>query len=203
VTQYLWSEAREQAVRLFRGDLPRPETEQAVLSVFQREPRRVVEAIEHVGRQVERGGIHSGWAVLRAHLRQLSTGAAEVAASDEDERQHRIGLAEEWIRTAGLHFDRRSEVEDELFGERGRLRPYAGDQVLCLRLVGLWERERPSGERVEHEAAERLRRHGETRRLAQAVARAGRPQGLAPCDWLAVGGAEGQGGKGPGEPGRA
>jgi hypothetical protein len=160
VTSYLWSEARERGIRLF-GDAPGPELEHELIEWFQARPRQVVEAIEHVGREVEQGKVHSGWAVVRARLRRLSD-TTEVVASDESERKRRVALVEQWLRTAGLYFDRRSEIEDELFGEWGRLRDLGGDRVLRRRVVELWERERPTGERVEYAAAERMRRHAES-----------------------------------------
>jgi hypothetical protein len=163
MSDFVWAEVRAQAVRLFRGDHPHPETEQDVLDVFKRDPRRVVEAIEHVGRQVGRGGVNSGWAVLRAHLQRGEACVADVVVSDDAERGKRVAQAESWLRHAGMHFASEAEVVDELFGDRGRLRAWAGDELLRERLLDLWRELRPLGEQVEREALERAEQYNRAR----------------------------------------
>lgn len=167
MTHYVWAEVRERAVRRFRGDEPRAETEQAVLDVFQREPRRVIEAIEHVGQEVERGGVRSGWAVLRAHLGRAENAVPNVVATDESERARKVALAETRIRNAALLIDRQDELEDELFGERGLLKAWADDEALRRQVVEFWREQRPTGERIEREAEERMAHYRETRDAAE------------------------------------
>jgi hypothetical protein len=163
MSDYVWAEVRAQAVHLFRGDQPLTETEDYVLDVFQREPRRVVEAVEHIGRQVERGGVNSGWAVLRAHLRRGEACVADVVVSDDAEREQRVALAESWLRHAGMHFVSEAEVTNELFGDRGRLRPWADDELLRERLLDLWRELRPLGEQLEREELERAEQYNRAR----------------------------------------
>jgi hypothetical protein len=130
VTEYVWADVRQRAIRRFHGELPHADTEAAILDVFERHPQRVVETIDHVARQ---GKARSFWAVSLAELKRVDyTGRVTVS-----ERAQRIAQAEEWIRHAGLHFDREDEVVDELF-VRGRLSPYAEDESLRERLIDLW-----------------------------------------------------------------
>jgi hypothetical protein len=65
-----------------------------------------------------------------------------------------VGRAEAWIRNAGFHLDE-SELEDELFGDRGRLRDRAGDVILRSRLRSYWWSYQPARRRLEAEEAER------------------------------------------------
>ncbi len=129
--------------------MPHDETEQVVREVFKRSPRLVVDAVEHVGERVQRGKVHNGWAVLLVHLRRAES-STELVVTDESERARRIAQAEEWVRNAGLLFVSEAEVEDELFGERGRLRTWA-DDVVRERLLTLWREQRPTGEQIERE----------------------------------------------------
>ena len=148
MTEYNWAEVRARAVALFR-DVPHDETEQVVREVFKRSPRLVVDAVEHVGEQVQRGTVHNGWAVLRVHLGRAES-STELVVTDESERERRIAQAEGWVRNAGRLFDCEAEVEDELFGERGRLRAWADDPVR-EHLLTLWREQRPTGEQIERE----------------------------------------------------
>jgi hypothetical protein len=171
VTDYVWRDVLERAVRLF-GDVPHAATEQAVLEAFERSPALVAAAVEHVGQQVAAGSVRSGWAVLRARL-ERSSAAGEVVADDELERGQRVTLAERWVRTAGVHFDRESEVDDALFGEHGRLRAWAGDELLRARLLELWHADRPRGEQVERDELERAARWREVRKRLESERRRG------------------------------
>lgn len=176
MTQFVWSQVRADAVRQFDGETPRAELEQEVINAFERSPVRVIEEIKRVA--TAPGEIRSRWAVLRSRLATASV-SGEIVVTDTSERDRRVAWAERWVRTAGLHFERRSEVADELFGELGRLRQWAqvvwlendlgrrtgeytiaGDELLSTRLLALWELERPKGQLVEAEmervAAERV-----------------------------------------------
>jgi hypothetical protein len=123
MSQYVWSEVRAKAVQLFNGERPRAETEQAIIDAFEREPRRVTEAVDHIGHEVERGKVRSGWEVLRVHLTRSDENVRELVVSDESEQARLIVVAETRVRNVCCHYDRPSEVESELFGERGLLTP--------------------------------------------------------------------------------
>jgi hypothetical protein len=148
-------------VTLF-GDEPGPELERELVERFRENPRFVAETIEQVGHDVKRGSVHAGWPVARARLRRADD-VPDVVADDEAERIRKVALAETWIRNAGLLLDRRDELEDELFGERGRLKPWADDELLRRRLVELWQEQRPTGEQIEREVEERMTHYREIR----------------------------------------
>lgn len=72
--------------------------------------------------------------------------------------------AEKWMRTAGLHFARPDEVDDELFDEtRGMLREFRNDAEVHERMYALWSELRPVGEQVELEVERRAERWREAR----------------------------------------
>jgi hypothetical protein len=163
MTSYVWSDVRERASRRFGGQLPHGEVEAAIVAVFEGQPQHVLDAIDHVAQLFEQGRVRSPWALVRSHLERAEE-AGRVAASGKVERAQRIVQAEEWIRHAGLHFDREDEVVDELFGERGRLKAWTDDAELRDRLLDLWRERRPSGERVEADAERRMREYGALRK---------------------------------------
>lgn len=164
---YEWITYRERAVELF-GQGPDGLLEQRVIAVFREHPTLVIEAIEHVGRRFSQGKIHTPWVILAKHVEQAVKPLEEVSATDERDREKRIRRAEGWMRAAGMHCDRWSEVEDELFGERGLLRMWRSDETLRQRMARLWKAVRPAGELLEQQAEERDRAYRERPRLSAA-----------------------------------
>lgn len=153
---YVWTEQRERAAEAFGGRYPDAELEAEVMGVFSERPAFVVDAIDDVANAFKAGRIHSPWPFLRA---KLNAPQAELVVTDESERLRKIAAAEQWLRSAGLHFDRQAEVEDELYGDTGRLRAWASDEQLRERLLGLWRELASLGAQVEAEALERAREH--------------------------------------------
>jgi hypothetical protein len=148
-----WIVVRERAVGSFGGELPHAEAEAAVVEAFKRTPQAVIDAIEQIAASKRQGMVRSGWAVLRVHVAKMAqTSIASVIVSDADERARRVANAHAWLRNAGIHFDRESEIEDALFGERGALRAWADDRELVASMLALWRELRPEGERLEAEA---------------------------------------------------
>lgn len=94
-------------------------------------------------------------------LTGLRSGAGPEQRYDS-ERGRLIHLAERWIENVGLLYDREDDVVDELFGDRGLLRHYAGDAQLQTRLTALWRQHRPRGEQTEREQVERAERNAKT-----------------------------------------
>jgi hypothetical protein len=74
-----------------------------------------------------------------------------AAYSEEPEVQRAL----RWIRTAGCHFEHEGELEEELFGERGRLRDRGGEPELVRFCLACWRHHRRRGERAEREELER------------------------------------------------
>jgi hypothetical protein len=112
--------------------------------------------------------VRSGWAVLRHRLEAATEARSDVRVTAPDEREARLAAAEVWMRHAGLHVASEGEVLDELFGERGRLRAWASDDALQLRLLELWRRVRPEGEQIEREELERAEHHKRARAAVEA-----------------------------------
>lgn len=87
------------------------------------------------------GRITSPWAFLRSTMRKLEQ-HRPVPEAAGPERDTAIRLAETWIRNAGLHAPL-DQALDELYGDRGRLRPWQDDHALHTRIVALWHNQQP------------------------------------------------------------
>lgn len=160
---YDWPTVRAVAVRGFGGELPHAQTEQNVLDAFQLQPTAVVRAISEVSADYQAGKVRSGWAILRKRLLQVQP-ASSVAVPETDDRGRDLRRAETWIRNAGIHFDRESEVADELFGHGGILAAYASEEAVRLTMLELWRQLRPRSVQVEAEALERAEKWKRDRR---------------------------------------
>ena len=183
---FYWPDVREQAVRRFRGDLPRAETEAQIIEAFEARPRSVVNAIDQVASDIDRGSdIRSPWAVLRSKVWGAAGVGKPVTATDEGERERAVMFARRWIITAGLHSDRVDEVLDEVF-ERGvsdcrfgksvDLRPFRYDQELRDDLAALWREHRPAGQQLERDELERAAAWKATREAREKFHRLRRAQ---------------------------
>lgn len=162
---YVWSDVRDKAVRSF-DEIPNGTTENAVIEVFRDHPALVVATIEGIAERKKLGKVRSGWAVLKAEVQRVSA-VEDIVVNDEGERTRALARAETWMRTTGVHLDRESEVEDELFGEHGRMKRWQNDDLIRQKLLALWEKERPRGVAVEEEAENRARHWVETRKQAK------------------------------------
>lgn len=152
-TTVSWASVRQGAIKTFH-EIPHAAVEQEIIDVFAVQPQVVIDAIERLAARVESGHVRSGWAVLRKELARAVEAPSSVTV-ELDDRERRVANAERWLRNAGVHFDRESEVLDELFGERGTLKAWAGDELLRGRLLELWRTLRPKGERAEVAELER------------------------------------------------
>lgn len=161
-----WEETRELAVKSFRGELPRAETEQDIIEAFQARPSAVLDALEQVKHAFANGQARSGWAVWRKRVQRDNLPAVIVDVADD--REKRVASTERWLRHSGYHFDRESEVLEELFGDLGSLREWQQDELLRQRMASLWRSVRPLGEQVERETAEASRRYIEWRKQMDA-----------------------------------
>lgn len=175
-----WSDVRADAVRYFNGELPRAELEQSVMDIFEQQPQVVIAALERVAARFSAGKIRSGWAIWKMELENASAPAdVEVDLGDRDRA---IRCAELWLHNAGLHFDREEEIEDELFGDWGVLRPWRDEEALRERLLSQWRaRERPRGVQIETESAEAT---AERKRIAAKLAAAATTIPEPEADWI-------------------
>jgi hypothetical protein len=149
---YDWPTTRAQAIFNFGGDAPRADLEQRIMEVFAENPTLVIKAIEVVTKNYHAGKVRSPWAILDLNLKEATRPGTPLTATDTNDKTKRIARAEQWIRNTGAHYDRETEIVDELFGDRGLLQQYAAETSLVARMTTLWEQHRPEGIRIEEEA---------------------------------------------------
>jgi hypothetical protein len=125
VTTYDWPTIRADAIARFGGDAPRAELEQQIIDTFEQHPQLVVLAIDKIADGYQTGRIRSPWAVLKTHIERAAQPGADIQAEDTTQKQKRIQRAEAWIKAAGIHFDRQTEILLELFSGSGLLASYA------------------------------------------------------------------------------
>lgn len=119
MTTYEWSVIRDKCVEWF-GDTPSKPTELAIVTVFKERPAAVIRELQTIAGLVSTGEARSGWALARHRIARLD--AIDAVATDTSEREDAVRRALAWVRGAGRHYDRESEVVDELYGDRGPLR---------------------------------------------------------------------------------
>lgn len=180
-----WEDLALQTAERFGGTLPHPETAAAIAAVHAKAPHAVERAIDRVAIEYEDGGIRSPWGILRSRVKQITTETA--AAGRANDRDKTIARAEQWIRNAGLHYDRTSEIEHALFGNAhleptpdkdGQPITSPGDTLirnppphLRQKLVDLWTDLRPIGEQIEQDAIDRGLRYQQQREELQQAKR--------------------------------
>ncbi len=168
-----WQTELARALNLFGGDTPSTTLEQDLLDAFKDHPQAVTNAITKIGKAYEAGKIHSPWGALKAEIpKQIN---ADIRVGDGHERTQAIANAEQWLRNAGLMYDRWTEVDDELF-ERGYLQPWKRDAKLRDRLETLWQDLRPTGIQTEHDEIARAEAWKANRTLIETLPKVPHPQ---------------------------
>lgn len=173
---YDYSELRNRVIEA-AGDTPSEALETRIVEVFRRHPAAVVQGVEHVLHEYERGTIRSPWGVLAVHVEKLAAQierASDIAVTDSDKQRRAHVVARQWMHSVGIHYDRWAEVEDELrngftSGMTGGLK--LTDEEALSEMYALWQELRPIGERIEQEAIERARVRTEQRRAILAAAK--------------------------------
>lgn len=190
MTVYTWSQLRTQAIELFDGQTPGGQLEHDIVQHFQEHPQAVAAAIKRIGERFAVGTVTSPWGMLRADLNRRMAGG-EVTATDTTDRERAIVRAEQWVKAAGCHFDRASEVEHELFGDArlhpteyaptgemiisssdGLLSAWGDDLVLRQRMIDVWQSERPRGVRAEADLEARAAKYRDDQQMAREARRA-------------------------------
>lgn len=162
-----WHTELARALNLFGGDTPSTTLEADLLAAFQQHPQAVTNAITKVGKGYEAGKIHSPWGALKAEIpKQIN---ADIRVGDGNERSRGIANAEQWLKNAGLMFDRFTEIEVELFDGNGYLEPWKRDIKLRHRIEELWNDLRPTGIATEHAELERAAAWRATRDTIEAL----------------------------------
>lgn len=153
-----WQEALEAITEGFQGRGPfNADEEGKVMRAWRDSPASVMDLATKAAHSYAAGTISRPWAWLAAAADGAKTKrprpdtvANPVLELDAAERRARA-----WMRTAGPHFDRWEEVEDELFGDRGPLHAWRSDSALLDEWREQWEQARPAGVRAELAAAMR------------------------------------------------
>ncbi len=166
-----WQTLRNQFMRQIGGDPPGANLEDELIQAYTNHPDVVERSIEKIALAHQAGKIRSPWGALKHEVAKAVDGARNPTHERGSTRERAIQRAEQRVRNEFVHYDRWSEVEDELFGERGTLREHRTPE-LYERMETLWTQLRPLGELVEHEAEERSRIRRE--RLAE-IAKTNRP----------------------------
>jgi hypothetical protein len=135
--EYSWNQLRDNFINATH-DNPSAPVEERVLIVFRESPALVEASMGKVIAAQAAGRVRSPWPFLATVVEQHASGAGDVIVRDEDEKANAVRLAERWLRNAGVHFDRWSEVQEELF-ERGMLRPWADDEQLRANILLSWQ----------------------------------------------------------------
>jgi len=168
-----WQSEYARALKLFGGDTPSATLEQDILDAFCDHPQAVTNAITKIGKAFAAGKIRSPWGALKSEIpKQISR---DIHVGDGRERDNAIKCAEQWMINAGCMFDRWSEVQDYLYGDRGSLRYWRNDKELEQRIYDLYAEQRIKGEVIEAEELERaeawrLSRYGLREDQADALA---------------------------------
>lgn len=144
-----WEDLIYQTAERFGGTTPHPDTAAAIAAVYAKSPSAVIRAIDRVAQEHEDGNIRSPWGILRSRVQQITVTTKSNARANDTEKA--VARAEQWMRTTGLHYDRATELLDELYGDRGRLRDHPQTRD---RMLELWRELRPEGERLDAEAVE-------------------------------------------------
>ncbi len=166
-----WHTEYARALNLFGGDTPSATLEQDLLDSFKDHPQAVTNAITKIGKAYAAGKIHSPWGALKAEIpKQIDR---DIHVGDGAERSRAIANTEQWIRNAGLMFDRWSEVELEIYHDY--LGPWRADIKLRHRMEELWNDLRPTGIQVEHEELERADHWKQTRATLDALPKVPHP----------------------------
>lgn len=158
-----WPTTRARIIDAFDGELPGANLEAAIVDLYETNPAAVINAIDSVATSLKTGKINSGWAVLKAAAAKKITQQTNPTVN----REKLIRNADQWLRNAGLMYDRWHELEDELFGDHGRLKTIATDK-LRRRYLDAWTTVRVDGVVVEQAELERAERWKSTRVAAQA-----------------------------------
>ena len=144
-----WHTEYARALETFGGDTPSATLEQDLLDAYTTHPQAVHNAITKIGKAYAAGRIHSPWGALKAEIpKQIKR---DITVGEGTEQTRALANAEQWMRNAGLHYDRWSEVQEALAAYPA-LTPASTN-----RLHDLWEQTRPTGERLDQDEHDRAK----------------------------------------------
>ena len=152
--------------------------EQTIIDAYELHPTAVIREVEAVAQDLKSGLIRSAWAILAKRCERIIAPPSNPTMKTGLDKEKAIAHAEQWVRATGIHYDRDTEIQEELFGDRGLLRAYTqitleetsrnteghpiyaptqptGDLALIEQMTKLWEQHRPAGIAIEQDAEHR------------------------------------------------
>jgi hypothetical protein len=129
-----WQTLRNQFMRDIGGDPPGSHLEDTLIDAYADHPELVQRSFEKITLGHKAGKIRSPWGALKTEVEKVIAGTRNPTHEPGTKRDKAIQRAEQWMRTAGMHYDRESEIEDELFGVRGMLQEYIETKPRILEL---------------------------------------------------------------------
>lgn len=145
-----WQTLRNEVIQA-TGDIPGPHLENELITRYAENPTLVERAVEKILAGYAAGKIRSAWGALKTELARASDPANNPTHDHAASRHKAVTRAEQWLKNAGVHFDRQSELLDELFGERGILREHDTPE-LRAHILAQWQPEIGQRIQAEHEA---------------------------------------------------
>jgi len=155
-----WQTIRNTFMRAIGGDPPGAALEDTLIQAYSEHPDAVERSFEKITLAHAAGKIHSPWGALKAEVAKAVDAARNPTHDTGKSRSTALARAENWVRTTGIHYDRETEVEDELYGARGSLLQHPETKP---RILELWNELRPLGVILEQEADERGHRYQQQR----------------------------------------
>lgn len=157
-----WQTLRNQFMRAIGGDPPGAALEDELIQAYTDHPDAVERSFEKITLAHAAGKIRSPWGALKTEVAKAVDAARNPTHDRGASKTKAVQRAEQRIRNELVHYDRETDVIDELFGPRGTLRDHHTPD-LEQRLVALWRELRPLGELSEHEHKQYLARYAEQR----------------------------------------
>lgn len=157
-----WQTLRNQFMRDIGGDPPGSALEDELIQAYAANPDVVERSFEKIALAYKAGKIRSPWGALKTEVGKALDAARNPTHDRGSSRTKAIQRAEQRMRNELLHYDRWSEVEAEIFGERGTLKDHH-TPALRERMETLWNEHRPLGITTELEHETRMARYAEQR----------------------------------------
>ena len=140
VVETTWLEAKQEIVDLLGGKTPfSADEEQRVQTRWVNEPAHVMDLARSTGVSHAAGNVSYPWAWLAKCCQAQQGPRGKSRANPVLELDRATHSAHIQMKYSLVHYDRWEEVKDELFGERGVLKPWAGDPVLINDWKETWE----------------------------------------------------------------
>jgi hypothetical protein len=146
-----WDETLNHAIESFGGQAPHQTLEAYLANQHAQHPAIVRAAINRIADSYANGTVRSPWGVLKTELEKRAAVQPKVKASTDQAKAHE--RAEQWIHSAGFHYDRVSELHDELYGDRGTVRQHPATEPT---LTTLWADLQPARIKTETDQQTRL-----------------------------------------------